>query len=79
MPTNTGKHVNTIERCISKLSKQNQQGNDNHAIDKYRFWYTRQIQLKTIHELCKTTTEQVTKSSIITTSTCSLTQEYKYK
>jgi hypothetical protein len=37
MPTNRGNHRNTIERYISKLSKQNLHVNDNHVITKYRF------------------------------------------
>ena len=37
MPTNRGKHMNTIERYISKFSKQNKHVNDNNVITKYRF------------------------------------------
>ena len=37
MPTVKGKHVNTIARYISKLSKQNQHVNGNPFITKYRF------------------------------------------
>jgi hypothetical protein len=37
MPTNRGKHVNTIEIYIYKFSKQNKHVNDNNVITKYRF------------------------------------------
>jgi hypothetical protein len=37
------------------------------------------MQLKTKHKLWKTPIKQATKFSTITTSTYSLTQEYKYK
>jgi hypothetical protein len=78
LPTNRGKHVNNLERYISEVSKQNQHLNDYHVITKCRFSTYSSNTTENKHELWKTPIEQATKSSTITPSTCSLTQECKY-